>query len=321
MMTSERPAIRASSVSRRFGDKQALADVSLAVERGRIHALLGPNGAGKTTLIRILTGLLEPDAGDIEILGRSSRALQSREYRKFFGFVPSGDRTFYLRISGLENLAFFARLYGMGRKRAVLRARECLRDVGLEEAARKPVGIYSHGMQKRLSVARGLLTDPSVLFVDEATHDLDPDGARRVRELVRRAADRQTAVIWTTQRVEEIWDFASSVTLLHNGKVRFAGTVPEMISFSETQAFVLLLRSVKEASSDVLSTLRRATDGVAHAERARESDDHFVFVLRPEAILGALFERLTSAGFEILDCRQEHSQIEQAFLRLTSEQR
>jgi ABC-2 type transport system ATP-binding protein len=308
-------------VSRRFGDKQALSDVSLTVEHGRIHALLGPNGAGKTTLIRILTGLLEPDGGEIQILGRSRRGLLSREYRKFFGFVPSGDRTFYLRISGLENLAFFARLYGMSRKRAVIRAWECLRDVDLEDAARKPVGVYSHGMQKRLSVARGLLTDPAVLFVDEATHDLDPDGARRVRDLVKLAADRKAAVIWTTQRVEEIWDFASSVTLLHNGKVRFAGTVPEMIRFSETQAYVLLLRSVEGTPLDVLTTLRRAADGVALVEPSRESAEHFIFVLRPEAILGELFERLASTGVEVLDCRQEHSQIEQAFLRLTAEPR
>jgi ABC-2 type transport system ATP-binding protein len=245
--------------------------------------------------------------------------LQSREHRKLFGFVPSGDRTFYLRISGLENLVFFARLYGMGRRRALARAWECLRNVGLEEAARKPVGLYSHGMQKRLSVARGLLTEPPVLFVDEATHDLDPDGARRVRDLVRLATDRKTAVIWTTQRVEEIWDFASSVTLLHQGRVRFAGTVPEMIRFSETQAYVVLLRSVDQSSSDLLTTLRRATHGVARVEPSRESDEHFIFVLRPEVVLGALFERLTSAGVEILDCRQEHSQIEQAFLRLTSE--
>ena len=315
------PAIQAGSVSRRFGDKQALVDVSLVVPHGRIHALLGPNGAGKTTFVRILTGLLEPDEGNIEILGRSLREFQSRQYKKFFGFVPSGDRTFYLRISGIENLAFFARLYGMSRRDALRRGWECIRDVGLEEAARKPVGLYSHGMQKRLSVARGLLMDPAVLFVDEATHDLDPEGARNVRALVQAAAGRGAAVIWTTQRVEEIWDFAHSVTLLHNGRIRFAGTVPEMIRFSRSQSYVIQLRPVDERRQDLVAELTTAAQDVAEVHATRESTDHFIFALRPEAILGDLFERLTANGIEILDCRQEHSQIEQAFLRLTSESR
>jgi hypothetical protein len=94
-----------------------------------------------------------------------------------------------------------------------------------------------------------------------------------------------------------------------------------MIRFSETQAYVLLLRSVEGTPLDVLTTLRRAADGVALVEPSRESAEHFIFVLRPEAILGELFERLASTGVEVLDCRQEHSQIEQAFLRLTAEPR
>ena len=144
--------------------------------------------------------------------------------------MPSGDRSFYLRVSGLENLVFFGRLYGLRKPRAFARAWECLRAVGLEEAARIWVGLYSHGMQKRLSVARGLLSDPVVLFVDEATHDLDPEGARRIQDLMADAASRGTAVVWATQRLDEIRGFADQVTVLDRGAVRFVGTVPQLMA-------------------------------------------------------------------------------------------
>jgi ABC-2 type transport system ATP-binding protein len=210
-------ALRVRGLSRRFGEKVALSSVDLTIRAGEIHALLGPNGAGKTTLIRVLCGLVDPHEGEIALAGT-------------LGLVPSGDRTFYLRISGVENLIFFGRLHGLRLRAARERAHGALAQVGLASAADLPVGRYSHGMQKRLSVARALLADPAVLLVDEATHDLDPDGARRVRTLVAELAQRGAAVLWTTQRIEEIRGFAQTVTFLREGKVRFAGTVAELIA-------------------------------------------------------------------------------------------
>src|SRR3954453_2168963 len=169
----EAPAITsASAVSpvevddlhRRFGAVEALRGVTFEVEAGEIHALLGPNGAGKTTLMRILSGLVDPSAGTAYVLDR--RAGQSRH---LVGLVPSGDRSFYLRLSGLDNLMFFARMHGLRRRAARERAAELLGAVGLGEAASRPVNTNSHGMQKRLSSARALLHAPAVLLVDEAT--------------------------------------------------------------------------------------------------------------------------------------------------------
>jgi ABC-2 type transport system ATP-binding protein len=164
-------AVEVRGLVRRFGEREALKGVDLTARTGEIHALLGPNGAGKTTLLRVLTGLVDPSEGSVRILGADGRG---RAARGRVGLVPAGDRSFYLRISGTENLLFFARLHGMRKRAAVARAREVLEDVGLTEAAGRPVGGWSHGMQKRLSVARALLTSPPVLLVDEATHDLDP---------------------------------------------------------------------------------------------------------------------------------------------------
>ena len=117
--------------------------------------------------------------------------------------------------------------------------------MGLEDSARVRVGVYSHGMQKRLAVARALLVDPAVLLVDEATHDLDPEAAENVRSLVRDLAGRGTAIIWTTQRVDEVRGFADSVTLLARGRTRFAGTVAQLMAHAFPRRYLLRLADVR----------------------------------------------------------------------------
>src|SRR3954471_21490966 len=127
------PAIEVEGLHRSFGTVHALNGVDLEVAAGEVHALLGPNGAGKTTLMRILSGLVDPSEGSAYVLDR--RAGRSPELRALIGMVPSGDRTFYLRLSGLENLVFFARLHGLRRRAARTRAAELLDAIGLADAA------------------------------------------------------------------------------------------------------------------------------------------------------------------------------------------
>jgi ABC-2 type transport system ATP-binding protein len=311
--------IEARNVSRFFGRTTALDDVSLVVQRGEIHALLGPNGAGKTTLIRVLTGLVTPSSGSVFVLGvdaeQSPRALRRR-----LGLVPSGDRTFYLRISGLENLVFFARLHGMPRKTAVARCREVMGEVGLLDAARRRVGLYSHGMQKRLSIARALITEPDLLLLDEPTHDLDPEGASDVRELVRDLARRGAAVVWATQRIEEVRGFAHNVTLIQRGKVRFSGSVPRLMAHAIPRRYLVRLRNgVMDAgrmSTDLQETLGpRGTIASAHEYDA----EHFLLSLADGVVLGDALAVLTAANCQVLTCREERPEIEEAFLALTRE--
>jgi ABC-type multidrug transport system ATPase subunit len=314
-LPSEPPTIAAEAVGQRFGRKQVLRSVSFEVQQGGIHALLGPNGAGKTTLIRILAGLLVPSEGVVRIFG--APADSSRAMRRLIGFVPSGDRTFYLRISGLENLAFFARLHGMSRRAAASRASEVLEEVGLADAATTRVGFYSHGMQKRLSVARALLAAPPILLVDEATHDLDPDGARRVRELVAAAAERGAAVIWATQRLDEIRGFADRVTLLAEGQAAFAGTVAEMMAIAVPRRYLLRLTNGRPAPYSLESVGSSALGSLGRLEHAGDtSAEHYVLSLADDVILGDALSALASADIDVLTCREERSEIEQAFLAL-----
>ena len=308
------PVIRLDGVSRSFGTRRALQDVSLALAAGDVHALLGPNGAGKTTLLRILAGLIVPTEGTVTVLGRDGTRLD-RSLRQSIGLVPSGDRTFYLRLTGLENLTFFARLHGLRRRRAVARSHEVLGLVGLEEAARVPAGEYSHGMQKRLSVARALLTAPAVLLVDEATHDLDPQGARTVRDLVHAIAVSGTAVVWATQRLDEIRGFAQRVTLLDRGDMRFQGSVPELMAQTVCRRYLLQLRNGDGDAEDFDEIVGEAAT-VARAPRGE--DGHYLLTLADGIVLGDALARLTAARIDVLSCREERSQVEEAFLRLTS---
>ena len=316
--TPERSTVvSARDVVRRFGEVVALDAVSLTVEAGEIHGLLGPNGAGKTTLMRVLTGLVEADAGEVRIAGcdpaQNTRALRTR-----IGLVPSGDRSLYLRLSGLENLVFFARLQGLRRRAAVARAAEAIEAVGLTDAARVRVGVYSHGMQKRLAVARGLLTDPVVLLVDEATHDLDPEAADNIRSLVRELAARGTAVLWTTQRVDEVRGFVDGVTLLAQGRVRFVGTVPELMSHALPRRYLVQLRVRDTREAPAAGALGQALDGLGSITATADGGhDHHLLALRDDALLGDALARIRDAGYELLGCRDERSEVEEAFLTLT----
>jgi ABC-2 type transport system ATP-binding protein len=304
----------ARGLERRFGATRALAGVDLEVRAGSVHALLGPNGAGKTTLLRVLTGLATPTGGTIHVLGHDAGGRRPRALAGRIGLVPSGTRSMYLRISGAENLVFFARLHGLRRGAAEVRAREVLADVGLAGAADRRAGTYSQGMLRRLAVARALLTRPEVLVVDEATHDLDPEGGDAIRALVGAAADAGAAVLWTTQQVEEIRGFADAVTFLDAGRVRFAGSVADLIDRAPAGRYVLeVRRDGREPvpAVDVHRMLRALADVGPASGTA-----HVLVAPRAGVALGAVIAALAAAGCDVLACRRERSEIEEAFLAL-----
>jgi ABC-2 type transport system ATP-binding protein len=302
------PAIEVDGLHRSFGPVHALKGVDLEVAAGEVHALLGPNGAGKTTLMRILSGLVDPSEGSAYVLSR--RAGRSPELRALIGMVPPGDRTFYLRLSGLENLIFFARLHGLRRRAARARALELLEAVGLAEPGRRPISTYSHGMQKRLSFARALLPDPRLLLVDEATHDLDPVAAQQVRDLTAECARGGTAVLWATQRIEELHGFAQRVTLLDHGTVAFGGSVAALVAMGGADRHVLELGPGGRAPvlDAALGSLLPGPDA-----------GHVLLTLAPGVALGTAVTALVEAGAEILSCRDERPPIERAFLAVTAE--
>ena len=309
------PAVEVDDLVRRYGDVEALRGVSLEVAAGEIHALLGPNGAGKTTLMRVLSGLVDPSSGSAYVLDRP--AGRSRELRELIGLVPSGDRSFYLRLSGFENLVFFARMHGLRKRAARERAAELLEAVGLAEAGARPMNTYSHGMQKRLSFARALVHHPAVLLVDEATHDLDPMAAEQVRELTAGCTAGGTAVIWATQRIEELTGFADRVTVLDRGAVAFEGTVAALAARGGGDRHLVGLGPRTTAT---LPALDQKLGALARLQPAPGRDAaHVLLVLSPGVSVGEALVALTAAGAEVTSCRDERPPIERAFLAVTGE--
>jgi len=201
----------------------ALDGIDLAIEPGELFGLLGPNGAGKTTTVKILTTLLLPTAGTARVLGHDVVS-KTNDVRRRIGFVFGGERGLYWRLSGYDNLRYFADLYRIPPQVSKRRIAELLEVLGLAGREHDKVERYSRGMKQRLHLARGLLNDPDVLFLDEPTIGLDPVGARDLRVLVRGLADGGKTIFLTTHYMFEADAICDRVAVIKKGRIVAQGT-------------------------------------------------------------------------------------------------
>lgn len=213
-----RGVVRIYPKTRRNPAVVALDGVDLEVAEGEVHGLLGPNGAGKTTLVKIISTVLLPTSGTVEVLGhdvvRSPRAV-----RPVVGVVFGGERGLYQRVSARRNLLFWGAMYGLQGRDLSRRAGLLLERVGLADRADVPVETFSRGMKQRLHVARGLMHDPRVLFLDEPTAGLDPVAAHEFRALIRELQSEGRSVLLATHDMAEATDLCQRVTLIDHGRV------------------------------------------------------------------------------------------------------
>jgi ABC-2 type transport system ATP-binding protein len=211
----------------RRGTVEAVRGVDLAVRRGELFGLLGPNGAGKTTTIKMLNTLLVPSAGRARVMGFDV-VRQAREVRRRIGYVFGGDRGLYDRLSALDNLRYFAELYGVARREQRRRIGELLERVGLAGRERERVEGYSRGMRQRLHIARGLLHEPEVLFLDEPSIGVDPVAARELRALIGELAAGGTTVLLTTHYMAEAEELCGRIAVITDGRIQALGTADEL---------------------------------------------------------------------------------------------
>jgi len=223
-MEEHKAAIQVRGLQKSYKDLQVLQGVDFNVARGSIFALLGSNGAGKTTIVRILTTLLKPDGGTAQVNGFDllSQPARVRESISLTGQFAAVDEI----LTGRENLIMIAELRhvkGVGKV-----ADELLQRFDLADAARRPVSTYSGGMRRRLDIAMSLIGDPQIIFLDEPTTGLDPQGRIEVWEVIQNLADSGTTMLLTTQHLEEAEKLADRIAILHEGTIIVSGTLEEL---------------------------------------------------------------------------------------------
>ena len=213
--------ITVTNVHKRFGSQSVLSGMNFSVEKGSIVGLLGPNGSGKTTMIRLLNGVIQPEQGTMEINGFSPTT-EGNMIRQMSGIVTEGAGLYH-EMSGTDNLLFFSEIYGVRKGRE--RVDELLKEFDLYDHRRKQVGTYSTGMKKRLALAKALLHKPKILFLDEPTNGLDPDGIRDVLGyLARLNKNEQTTIVICSHVLQQLEDICHSYVFMEGGRVLAAGT-------------------------------------------------------------------------------------------------
>jgi len=216
---------------------EAVRGVSFDIERGELFGLLGPNGAGKTTTIKMLITLLLPTSGSARVLGHDV-VDDAREVRRHIGYVFGGDRGLYERLNALDNLRYFAELYGVPPREQRQRIGMLLELVGLTGREKERVEGFSRGMRQRLHIARGLLHDPEVLFLDEPTIGIDPVGARELRSTIATLKDQGKTILLTTHYMFEADELCDRIAVISDGELVAEGT-PALLKQRVTDGHVV----------------------------------------------------------------------------------
>lgn len=311
-------AVQANGISRRYGSVLAVDRVSFSVEEGEILGVLGPNGAGKTSAIRVLTTVLPASGGSFEVAGFPHT--RPREIRRVVGVLPE-SAGYPEHQTGEEYLRYHARLYGQSRESARACAASLLERVGLAERRHSLISGYSRGMRQRLGIARGLVNDPRVVFLDEPTLGLDPSGQRQVLSLVRDLArERGTTVLLSTHLLTEVEEVCTRVLILNRGRVAAEGTVAEVIrqAAAPRSARVRVDAQFVDRARTVLSSAP-GVQGVAVLDGPPGS--------LAAALNGAANDRamndgllaLAEAGVPVLSFELEGARLSDAFLAMTEE--
>ncbi|MFI6009849.1 ATP-binding cassette domain-containing protein [Streptomyces sp. NPDC051243] len=295
--------------------KNALDGLDLTVARGTVHGVLGPNGAGKTTLVRILSTLLRPDSGRVEVAGHDvvRQAYQVRLRIGLLGQHAALDE----ELGGRQNLEMFGRLHHLGARHARVRADELLERFGLADTGRKPVKQYSGGMRRRLDLAASLITDPEVLFLDEPTTGLDPRGRAEVWSAVRSLVGGGTTVLLTTQYLEEADQLADRISVVDTGRVIADGTANQLKALTGGDRIDVVLRDAGQLGAAVALLPVPKDDVSVDADRRLLSAP----VTDRMAALSGVVRALEEAGIEAEDVALRRPTLDEVFLHLTGDDR
>ena len=303
------PIIEVSGLRKSFGDTIAVDGLSFKVRPGSILGLLGPNGAGKTTTIKMLTTLLSIDSGAASVAGFDV-ATQPRMVRQAIGLAGQAAAVDD-KLTARENLDLFGRLYHIPADQRKQRTEELIERFDLTELADRPAGTYSGGQRRRLDVVASLIVDPPALFLDEPTTGLDPRSRAEIWGAIRSLASQGTAVVLTTQYLDEADQLSDDIVVIDRGRVVGEGTAAELKSSLERD--VLEVTVAEAGTRDRAAGLLDGSEVVAIDETTLQLP-----VNRPADSLAAL-RRVQDAGIEIADFQLRKPTLDDVFLALTGE--
>ena len=303
-------AIAVKGLAKRFGEVQAVVDVSFEVRQGELFGFLGPNGAGKTTTINILTGLARPDSGVIRIAGIDCTG-HPKAAQHLLGIVPD-ESNLYPELTGFENLGFCAALYGMEKKEREARARELLETFGLAKAADRRFAGYSKGMKRKLTIAAGIIHNPPLLFLDEPTTGIDVASARQIRQLIAEFNRSGKTIFLTTHYIEEAERLCGRIAFIVDGRIVRSDTVANLIQQVKEKHVVQIAASKSESAlNDKLAAVfphlgfQVLSDGLIRVESTAPIH------------VGLLVRFLEDQGAEVMEARRMRPSLEEVFVRVT----
>ena len=312
------PVIEARNLTKRYGARVAVDDLSFEVRPGEVFGLLGPNGAGKTTTVLMLLGLTEPTSGEARVVGVDPMR-DPLEVKRHVGYMPD-TVGFYDGLSARENLAYTARLNRVPRPVAASRITDLLAQVGLADVAEQKVDTFSRGMRQRLGVADALLKDPSVLILDEPTASLDPEGVVELLALIERIArERRIAVLLSSHLLDQVQAICHRVGIFYRGRLIAEGSVRDLATEGSRVEDVVEVGAQasdgRPAGAEVVSATLRATPGVASVAADPDAPGR-VLVTGTPGIAGGLAAALAAAGLRPIHLRTREERLDAIYARL-----
>jgi ABC-2 type transport system ATP-binding protein len=311
-------AIEVSHLTKTFGARTAVADVSFSVARGEVFGFLGPNGAGKTTTVRILGTLIAPTAGSAMVAGIPLGPARAAEIRQRISIMPEAPGL-YRRLTVTENLEYFARLYGLPHREQ--RIAEALAAVGLGDRAHDFTGSLSKGLRQRAALARSLLNDPEVMFLDEPTSGLDPVATHEVHVLIAGLRDRGVTVFLTTHRLDEAERLCDRVAIM-NTHLQTIGRPDELRQMLFNRSLTITTAKPLPQPDQVFADLP-AVQGWQAATPATPttpgSASYLLTVTDPAQAAPAVTRALVAAGADVLSIAESRHTLEDVYLELVQD--
>jgi ABC-2 type transport system ATP-binding protein len=293
---------------------EAVKGISFDVDHGELFGLVGPNGAGKTTTIKMLTTLLTPTSGTAKVLGYDI-VKDVMNIRRRIGIIFGGERGLYYRVSGRENLRYFGDLYGVPMSKRDKRIDDLLGMVGLSERADQRVEGYSRGMKQRLHIAKGLINDPELIFMDEPTIGLDPEAARETRAMIKGLVEKGKTILLTTHYMFEADELCQRIAVISNGEIVALDSPSELKRFVK-DITVVEVEAFGVADAD-LAVLREQPDVTAvNAELEGERQTVRIQTSKGSEFIPVVTKLLSKA--RILDVRIKEPTLEDAYLKLVA---